>query len=90
MTTMAKKTAKKSSGKTTDAPKSTTKGLRLHPELRRRWEAECRKHLADERAVAEAWMLAFVEASPAERQKVAARYNDWLNEQGGHTRPGPK
>ena len=71
MTDMAKRP--KSSNTTENPPKSTTKGLRLHPVLRERWEAECRRNLSDERAIAEAWMLAFVEAAPEERQRVAKR-----------------
>lgn len=60
---------------------ATTKGIRLHAELRRQFEEHCRANLLDERAVIEAWLLQFLEATAESRQQAAARYSEWLDEQ---------
>ena len=64
---------------------AATKGIRLHPELRAEFEQFCRDHLLDERAVIEAWLLRFLEASAAERQDAAKRYGLWSLQ---HAKPG--
>lgn len=60
---------------------AATKGIRLHSELRKKFEEHCRANLLDERAVIEAWLLQFLEASESARQHAAARYGHWLAEQ---------
>lgn len=57
------------------------KAFRLHDALRENLETHCRRHLMDERAVVEAWILRFLEASTEERQAAADRYLEWLSEQ---------
>lgn len=59
----------------------STKGIRLHTELRERFESTCAANLLDERAVIEAWLLRFLEASDAEKQQAATRYMQWLLDQ---------
>lgn len=55
----------------------TTKGIRLDEDLRQAFEQHCRAHLLDERAVIEAWLLRFLEASEEERVAAAKRYAEW-------------
>ncbi len=55
----------------------TTKGIRLDEELREAFEQHCRTHLLDERAVIEAWLLRFLEASDEDRLAAAKRYAEW-------------
>lgn len=56
------------------------KNFRLNEDLRRLFEDACRENLLDERAVAEAWLLRFLEAGNEERTKVAKRYAEWLTQ----------
>jgi hypothetical protein len=56
------------------------KNFRLNGELREWFERHCRENLLDERAVVEAWLLRSLETTPEERQAVAKRYSDWLEE----------
>lgn len=70
--------------------KSTTKGLRLHPEIRDWFETFCAERLMDERSVMEAALLVFLEANDQERRAMALRHRQWLEERGGRVKPGPK
>ena len=56
----------------------STKGIRLNASLRKQFEDFCRVHLLDERAVIEAWLVRFLEASDEERKLTAKRYADWM------------
>ncbi len=70
--------------------KSTTKGLRLHPQIRDWFEGFCAERLMDERSVMEAALLTFLEAGEEERRRMALRHRAWLDERGGRVKPGPK
>jgi len=62
---------------------AATKGIRLNAVLRKQFERFCRDQLLDERAVIEAWLLRFLEASEAERKEAATRYVAWYEEFAG-------
>ena len=70
--------------------KSTTKGLRLHPELRDWFETFCAERLMDERSVMEAALLVFLEAGEDQRRAMALRHRQWLEDRGGRVKPGPR
>jgi hypothetical protein len=55
------------------------KNFRLNDDLRQQFEQICRENLLDERSVAEAWLLQFIEANVEQRQAVAKRYSEWLD-----------
>ena len=55
------------------------KNFRLNDELRSLFEKVCRDNLFDERSIAEAWLLQFIEANAEQRQAVAKRYSEWLD-----------
>jgi len=59
---------------------AATKGIRLNESIRKEFEDFCRDNLLDERAVIEAWLVRFLEASNEERRHVAMRYVAWLDE----------
>lgn len=69
---------------------AATKGIRLNTALRSRFEAFCRSHLLDERAVIEAWLLRFLEATDHERQQVAEAYAKWIANHSGTQVAKPK
>ena len=70
--------------------KSSTKGLRIHPDIRDLFEQFCADRLLEERSVMEAALLAFIEADEAQRLKMARRQREWLEQRGGRTKPGPR
>jgi hypothetical protein len=55
------------------------KNFRLNDDLRRQFEQICKENLLDERSVAEAWLLQFIEADAEQRKAVARRYSEWLD-----------
>jgi hypothetical protein len=55
------------------------KNFRLNDDLRKQFEQICRENLLDERSVAEAWLLQFIEANAEQRQAAAKRYSAWLD-----------
>jgi hypothetical protein len=61
---------------------ASTKGIRLNEAIRKEFEDYCRVNLLDERAVIEAWLLRFLEASEEERKRAAARYTQWHEHKG--------